>query len=370
MRQVIIVVVSIIILILAFISSGALSKREAPKKKPEQKQAVKLVQVQEVKNKEIQAAVSIYGRLVPYEKTELFAEVGGMLVQSPKAFKEGTRFAKGELLLSIDDTEQQLNLRAQRAQLLSTITQMMPDIKIDYSESLDQWNEYRKAFDVEKALEELPTPKTDREKDFITLKNIYNQYYNIKALEERLTKYKIYAPFNGELTEAFINTGSLIRAGQKIATLMNTAVYELQASIPLEDLKYVGVGDQVSLSSEDVEGSWKGRVARISSTIETKTQTVKLYIRVNGAKLKENMFLSGEVQADKLANVIEIPRKLLINDNNVYVVKGDTALALEPVQLVKISESTALIKGLADGTQLLSERFAGAYDGMKVNIAK
>lgn len=370
MRQVIIVVVSILILILAVVASGFLSKRSAPKKKEDQKELVKLVQVEPVMNKEIQAQVSIYGRLVPFEKTELYAEVGGMLLKTGKSFKEGSRFSKGELLLRIDDTEQQLNLRGQRAQLLSTITQMMPDIKIDYAESLDQWNTYRKNFDVEKSLEELPKPQSDREKDFITLKNIYNQYYNIKALEERLTKYSIYAPFNGELTEAMINTGSLIRAGQKIGTLMNTSVYELEASISLEDLQYIGLGDIVNLKSEDLEGSWKGRVSRIASTIETKTQSVKLYIRVAGGKLRENMFLTGNVEADRMANVIEIPRKLLIDDSKVYVVKGDSVLALEAVQLVKVSENTALVKGLTDGTKLLSERFPGAFEGMKVDVTK
>ncbi len=370
MRQVIIVGISILILILAFWASGSLSKRPAPKKKPERQQAAKLVQVQTIKNEEVQAQVNIYGRLVPYEKTELFAEVGGLLVNTSKPFKEGTRFAKGELLLSIDNQEQQLNLRAQRAQLLSTITQMMPDIKIDFPESLEQWNNYRQNFDLEQKIKELPKPNSDREKDYITLKNIYNQYYNIKSLEERLSKYSISAPFTGELTEALISTGSLIRAGQKIGTLMNTAVYELQASVPLEDLKYIGVGDEVTLKSEDVEGSWKGRVLRIASTIETKTQTVRLYIRVNGSNLRENMFLTGTIQADRMANVMEIPRKLLIDDNNVFVVDGDTSLSLATVQLVKLSESTALVKGLKDGAKLLQERFPGAYEGMKVSIAQ
>ena len=321
-------------------------------------------------NKEIQTRINIYGRLVPYEKTEIFAEVGGMLINSGKAFKEGMRFNKGQLLFKIEDTEHQLNLRAQRAALFTIITQIMPDIKIDFPESLEMWEAYRKAYDVEKTLAEIPTPKSDREKDYITLKNIYNQYYSIKSAEERLTKYHVYAPFSGELTEALINTGSLIRAGQKIGTLMNTGVYELQASIPLQDLKYIKVGDRVSLKSEDIAGSWSGAISRISSTIDTKTQTVKLFIQVSGSGLRENMFLTGEINANTVANVIEVPRKLLVDNDKIYSVVGDTSLALLEAQIVKIGEQTAMLRGIPDGTKILSETFPGAFDGMKVKTIK
>ncbi len=371
LRQIVISSVSIIILIAAFFVSSSISKRTEQKKKPEPEASTKLVQVINAKNKEIQAKVAIFGRLVAFEKTELFAEVGGLLQTLGKPFREGVRYNKGELILRIDDAEQQLNLRAQRAALLTIITQMMPDIKIDFSDNLEAWDSYRKGFDVEKELQTLPTPKSDREKDYVTLKNVYNQYYNIKSLEERLSKYQVYAPFGGELTEALISTGSLIRAGQKIGTLMNTGVYELQASIPLPSLKYVKVGDRVSLQSEEAsEGTWTGSISRISSSIDTRTQTVKLFIQVSGNGLRENMFLSGEINATTVANVIEIPRSLLVNDSSVFVVVGDTTLVINPVQPIKIAQTTALVRGIADDTKILSENFPGAFEGMKVRIVE
>lgn len=365
-RQIIIVLVSLGFIIISLVLFGVIGKKPEVKKKPETAQPPKMVQTFTVANKEIQTKINIYGRLVSYEKTEIFAEVGGMLVSTGRPFKEGIRFNKGELLLRIEDTEQQLNLRAQRAALLTVITQMMPDIKIDFSENLEAWDGYRKNFDVEKPLEALPTPKSDREKDYVTLKNIYNQYYTIKGVEERLGKYNIYAPFGGELTEALINTGSLIRAGQKIGTLMNTGVYELQASVPLQDLKYLKVGDRVTLQSEDVKGNWVGGISRIAGSIDTKTQTVKLYIQVSGTGLRENMFLTGEINANTVANVIEVPRKLLVNNEKIYTVVGDSSLALIEAQIVKIGETSAMLRGIPDGTKILSEAFPGIFAGMKV----
>ena len=370
LRQIIIVIVAVILLSLSFMWAFIIGKPKELPKKSDSKMSARLVLSTIAQNNQIQTKISIYGRLVPFEKTELYAEVGGMLLSMGKTFREGVKFNKDELLIRIEDDELQLNLRAQRSALLTSITQIMPDIKVDFSESLEQWDNYRKNFDVEKQVSELPKTKSSRERDFIALKNISNQYYNIKAQEERLSKYTIYAPFSGELTEANISTGSLIRAGQKIGTLMNTSVYELQTSVALTDLKFIKTGDVVTLKSQDIDGSWSGRISRISGSIDTKTQTVKVFIQVSGSNLRENMFLTGEINANILADVIEVPRKLLVEDDKIFTIVGDTALSLMTVQLSKISEETAMLRGVPNGTVLLQDNFPGAYDGMKVKTKK
>lgn len=371
MRQVIAVVMALGIFGIGLIAFSKISSRDTngqAANKPAGKALVKLVETFSVVNQSIQTKVPLYGRLISFEKIELFAEVSGMLLPTSPNLRAGTRFNKGDILLKIDDKEPRLSLQAQRSALLTAITQILPDMKIDFPESLEQWEAYRRNYNVESDLAALPTPKSDREKDYIALKNIYNQYYTIKSAEERLTKYTLRAPFAGELTESLINTGSYIRAGQKLATLMNISNYELEASVPLEDLKYIKLGDRVRLTSEDMEGEWSGRVARISNTIDTKTQMVKLYIQVSGNNLRENMFLTGEADATTMASVVEIPRRLLVDGNAVFGVQ-DSTLVKMPVQVVKLNQETALIRGVNDGTQLLKELFTGAYEGMKVSIS-
>lgn len=369
-RQIIVSLVAILILVLAIMWAFKIGKPKELPKKGDMNTPARTIQTLVAENKEIQTKVGVYGRLLSFEKTELFAEVGGMLKTLGKPFKEGTAFSKGDLILSIDDTELQLSLRAQKAALLSTLTQIMPDLKIEFPESVNTWDNYRKNFDLEKNLSELPATKSDRERDFIALKNISNQFYNIKAQEEKLLKYKIYAPFSGELTEALISTGSVIRAGQKIGTLMNSAQYELQTAVAVSDLKFVRVGDLVNLKCTDVEGSWTGRIARISGTIDTKTQTVKVFVQVSGSNLRENMFMTGEINANIVANVIEVPRKLLIDDSKLYSVVGDSILSLIPVQIAKISEQTVMLRGVPESTVLMNENFTSAYEGMKVKTLK
>jgi len=366
LRKIIVSVLALIILLFAIIWAFKIGQPKDLPKKGELNTPARTVEIFVAENKEIQTKIAVYGRLQSFEKTELYAEVGGMLKTLGKPFKEGTTFSKGDLIISIDDTELQLSIRAQKAALLSLITQIMPDLKVDFPESVQNWDNYRRNFDLEKSLNELPKVKSDRERDFIALKNISNQYFNIKAQEERLLKYKIYAPFSGELSEALISTGSVIRAGQKIGTLMNNGQYELQTSVAVTDLKFVKVGDLVNLKSDDVEGSWTGRIVRISGSIDTKTQTVRVFVQLSGPNLRENMFMSGEINANIVANVIEVPRKLLIDDSKLFSVVGDSILKLIPVQIAKISEQTVMLRGVPESTVLMNDNFTSAYDGMKV----
>jgi membrane fusion protein (multidrug efflux system) len=370
LRQIIVSIVAVLILVMAIMWAFKIGKPKELPKKADMQSPARSVQTFLAENKEIQTKIGVYGRLLSFEKTELYAEVGGLVKTLGKPFKEGTTFSKGDLMIAIDDTELQLSIRAQKAALLSSITQIMPDLKIDFPESVQTWDNYRKNYDLEKSINELPTSKSDRERDFIALKNITNQYYNIKAQEEKLLKYKIYAPYNGELTEAMISTGSVIRAGQKIGTLMNSGQYELQTAVAVSDLKFVKVGDIVKLECTDVEGSWTGRIARISGTIDTKTQTVKVFVQLSGPNLRENMFMTGEINANIVANVIEVPRKLLLDDAKLYSVVGDSMLSLIPVQIAKISEQTVMLRAVPESTVLLNESFTTAYEGMKVKISK
>jgi membrane fusion protein, multidrug efflux system len=369
-RQLIVAVVAIALFVFVVIFGRSATQAAAAAVPPTKEKSIVLKSVQTfiASNQPIQTQIPIFGRLVANEKIELFSEISGQLSGQSPTWKAGMRFGKGDLLLQIDQSEQMLALQAQRAALLTSVTQIMPDIKIDFADNLAAWENYRQGFSVEKTIATLPEAKSSREKDFIALKTIYNQFYNIKSAEERLKKYQIYAPFSGEISETLISTGSFIRANQKLATLMSVGGYELEASVPLEDLKYLKIGDKVQLNSDDMVGNWLGKIARIASTIDNKTQTVKLFIQTNGSNLRENMFLNGSVAATTLAQVLEIPRKLLVEGDKIYTIKDNT-LFLQQIQIIKTNPETVIIRGVVEGSELLKELFSTAHEGMKVQVA-
>jgi multidrug efflux pump subunit AcrA (membrane-fusion protein) len=336
-------------------------KREIPKR-------VKVVETRTVNNADLATELTVQGRLQAYNKIDLYSEVGGTVEETGRPLKEGTYFGKDDVILRIEDDEARLNLQAQKATLLNGIAQIMPDLKIDYPESFPRWEAYLDAYNVDDQLPPLPEPANQQERLFVAGRNLYTQYYQIKSAEERLSKYVLYAPFSGVLTEVMIDRGAVVRAGQQLGTLMATGYYELVATVPLSDLNYLETGGKVKLYSEDIAGNWSGEIRRISNQIDAGTQTVEVYIGVSGRDLREGMYLRGDAAARTLEDVVEIDRNLLINEEEVYVVRNDTLLRLLPVSVRKTDRYTALVSGLPDGTRLLTSTVAGAFDGMRVKI--
>lgn len=343
-------------------------KQELPKK-PEVV-IRKKVNTIAIEKQAIPTTLEVQGRLQAFNKIALFSEVGGVLSATSRPFKVGTYFPKGATLLNIDDTETRLSLQAQKATLLNTIAMMMPDLKIDYPESFAQWEAYLQAFSVDEDLQPLPEARNQAEKLFVAGRNLYTQYYNIKSVEERLSRFKVVAPFSGVLTQANIDVGALVRTGQQVGELMATGEYELVATVPLSQLSYLKTGSKVTLSSEDIEGSWTGSILRISDQIDPASQTVEVFVRVGGSELKEGMYLRGEAQARTLENAVELDRNLLVNQNAVYILESDSVLRLVPVEVLKFNRESVIIRGLEDGSRLVTNTIAGAFDGMLVQHVK
>lgn len=362
--------ISIVLGLIVLAGAGYLAKSLSQKKAPPKKKEVSAVVIREVeviavKNSEVSSKLAIQGSLEAYHKVDIFAEVTGMLPNTTRVLKAGNYIKKGAILLNIDKEEAQLNILSQKSNLLNAITQLMPNLKIDYPESFQQWKTYLDNFDVEQSVKVFPSPLNDQEKYFIASKNILSQYYTIKSAENRLQKYTVYAPFSGVITQSNINPGSLVRVGQKMGELMGTGVYEMKATVNLTDLKFIKLGNKVSLYSESMEGSWRGTVKRISDQIDPNTQSVVIFISVNNRNLREGMYLRGTLNSRSIKNAIKIPIELLVNQNQVYIVNNGK-LVLQKIEVENKSANHAIIKGLADETLLLKEKIIGAYEGLKV----
>ncbi len=184
-------------------------------------------------------------------------------------------------------------------------------------------------------------------------------------MEQRLGKFSIVAPFNGIVTEALVTRGTLIRSGQKLGEFIDTSSFEVQLSIGKEFSDLLEIGEKVSLSTIEGSREFTGTVSRINGRIDQATQTISVFVTVVAEGLKEGMYVQAYVDARDETDAIEIPRKLLVNESQVYIVR-DTVLDLIPANPVYFSAKNVVLKGIPDGTRLLSRSIPGAYAGMKV----
>jgi len=366
MRKLLSIVLGILLLVGAvFVAKYLIDNKKKPK--PKFDKIVKTVFVEEVENKDIPIVITTSGNLTAKNKIDLFAEVQGVLKLSAKEFKAGTSYSKGENIIRINSDEFYANLQSQKSNFYNSITAIMPDIRLDYPDEFQKWQAYLNNFDINTTTPKLPVMNTDKEKYFISGRGINSAYYNVKNLEVKWGKYNLRAPFNGILTEALVTSGSLVRAGQKLGEFIDPSVYEMEVSVNAEFADLLKQGNTVKLHNLEKTKEYAGKVIRINGKVDATSQTIKAYIQVANKDLREGMYLEADLTARSESNAIEISRKLLVDNKQIYIVR-DSILDLIDVNPVYFSAESAVVKGLENGTLILSKPTPGAYDGMQVKI--
>lgn len=319
-----------------------------------------------VRNGRVPSFIEVTGRIIPEDKIDLYAEVSGVLLSTGKPFKVGTRYRRSEVIMRLNDQENRESLKSQRASFVTTLAQVLPDIKIDYPEAYPKWREYLMEIEPSKSIPPMPEIDNRQVKLFLTSRNVYSQYHQIRQQEARLAKYTIRAPFDGVLTEAAINTGTLVRAGQSVGEFVKTGVYEMEASIKPEELPFVKVGDSVEMIGQRTGTLYKGRVVRINEKLDPQTQSVKIFVQVGHPELRTGMYLEGRITGQAFDSAFVLKRDYLIDDQEVFVLGQDSTAQLKTVKPLKIDPDQVIVQGLPDQTIVIAEAQNRAFEGQKV----
>jgi multidrug efflux pump subunit AcrA (membrane-fusion protein) len=364
MRQIISVILGILLLIggyflMLFIINSKNNKRPTPKK------VVKSVFVDQITNGTVPIIIPANGNLVAKRRVELYSEVQGIFRPGAKLFKPGQFYKEGQAFISIDNSEYKANVQSAKSNLYNSIASIMADLRLDFPEVFPKWQSYLQGFDLNKPTPKLPEMTNEKENYFVTGRGIVSSYYNVKNLEQRLTKYTISAPFDGVLVEALVTEGTLIRNGQKLGEFIDPSTYEMEVAIGKSFASLLKVGERVQLNNLEGTENYSGVVSRVNGNIDAATQTITVFIEVKNAKLKEGMYLEANLNARSEPNAIEISRSLLLDNQQIFVVR-DSILDLIDVKPVYFSDTKVVLKNIPDGTVILSKPIPGAYAGMLV----
>lgn len=364
MRKVVIALLSIIIIAGAIYGANMIIERKsAPKAKV--RKDIKIVAVDTVKNATIPIVITANGNLQAKRRVDLYAEVTGVFKPTGTLFKTGQFYKAGQTMIIIDNSEFYAQVQTARSNLNNAITAIMPDLRLDYPESYSQWKSYLDSWDINTMTPALPDATNEKEKYFITGRNIYSTYYTLKNLENRLSKFRIRAPFNGVLTDAMVTEGTLVRNGQQLGEFIKTGSYEIEVAISGDFADLLVVGKKVSLENISKTKSYMGTVTRVNGKIDASSQTITTVIEVNHPDLKDGMYLTANLQAQEIDHAIELDRSLLQDGEQLFTVQ-DTVLKLQKVQPVHFSDKTVVVTGIPDETIILSKILPGAYEGMIV----
>ena len=331
------------------------------------------VKVNPVDYRELDTEVVAYGRITSSQPLSLIAEVGGRLFRGQVLLKPGVNFRQGQLLGRINDAEVRLTLQSRKSEFLNLIASSLPDFKIDFEEAYPTWQTYFESIEIDQTLPELPEVDSNKLKTFLATKNILRDYYSIKSAEENLRKYYFYAPYDGSIATVSLESGTVVNPGATIATIIRTDQLELEIPMEVGNVQWVQEGSTVEITSEDGTRSWPGTVTRIADYVDPSSQSINVYVSVEAGPdsgLYDGLYLRAIIPGSRLESAMEIPRRVLVNDDEVFVVEQGV-LKTRRVNVQKVNQDQVLISpvasnGLNQGDSLVVEAPSNAIENMRV----
>jgi multidrug efflux pump subunit AcrA (membrane-fusion protein) len=144
----------------------------------------------------------------------------------------------------------------------------------------------------------------------------------------------------------------------------------LEVPIDITDARWLKNGNQVLVKSGNADKEWKGRISRISQTVDEATQSINVFVDINfnnAQPIYIGQYLTAIFQGIQLSNIMEIPRAAVFNTNEVFIVR-DSLLSKSEIEIKKINQQTLFFNGIPEGIDIVTEPLINVSEKTKVKI--
>jgi multidrug efflux pump subunit AcrA (membrane-fusion protein) len=370
-RKITFIVVALIVLLggSAALSMLFVSMKPEPPHRPES-ELKRMVRAETVKYSSIVSPLQRDGRVVSSSEVMLVSEASGKIEKGDVVLRKGTSFKKGQLLLTIYKDEAELALKARKSRFLTTITTLLPDLKIDYPDSYNKFHQFFNQIEMEEELPKLPEIDDEQLKIFLASRGVLSEYYGIQQDEKRLSRYSLYAPFDGTFSQVNFEVGAYVNTGGQIARMIRTDQLEVEVPVENRQSKWIKVGDRVKVYSDEDEPARNGVVVRKAEFVDFETQSRSIFVRVENAgseKLLTGEYKEVEFPGQEIENAMVLPRNAVFNSNEVFVIV-DGRLKKEAIEILKWNETELIFTGLEEGVKVVSEPLINVKENTPVGI--
>ncbi|WP_159517665.1 efflux RND transporter periplasmic adaptor subunit [Sunxiuqinia indica] len=368
-RKITFVVVGLIILLggSAVLSKLFISMKPEAVQKPET-EVKRYVSAEQVDYSEVISSVEAQGRVVSGNEVLLVAEAPGKIELGDVRLKKGTTFKKGQHLATIYKDEVELALKSKKSLFLNSLTNILPDIKIDFPDHYQSYLNFFNTIDLNETLPDLPDYNDEKLKVFLASQGVLNSYYSILQDEKKLERHSMYAPFDGTFTRVNSEVGAYVNTGGQIANMIRTDLLELEVPIENEFSRWIKIGDQVTVNKGSLELS--GKVVRKAAFVDESTQSRSIFVKVDSKYndvLLPGEYLSVVFLGLPIKQAMEIPRSAVFNTNDVFVV-DEGFLKKKQIHIIKVNTSTLIFDGLEEGEYVVTESLINVKEKTPVEI--
>jgi membrane fusion protein (multidrug efflux system) len=251
-----------------------------------------------------QDTLSAVGTITAVQGVMITPELSGTVTEI--AFESGATVAKDALLIRLDTTTEEAQLKAIEAQ------SELARINVERARKLRADNTMSQA-ELDQA--EAGWKQADA---------------NANAIRTAIAKKTIRAPFAGRLGIRMVNLGEHLDVGKPIVSLQSLAPVYADFSLPQQDLAQLKTGMRVQVSTDTYTNHFfEGTLTAINPDLDSSTRNVRLQATLDNAEglLHPGMFARIEVLLPAEQNVLVIPATSILSapyGDSVYVIEHGT----------------------------------------------
>jgi len=260
--------------------------------------------------------LSAVGSISPVQGAIISSELPGIVAEV--AFESGATVKKGDLLVHLDTTAEEAQLK-----------------------SADADTELARA-DVERA-RDLAARKVISKAEIDAAESKFNQKSamteNMRAI---IAKKTIRAPFDGAAGIRTVNVGQMINAGQQIVPLQSLDPVFADFALPQQNLAKLSPGLEVRVTTDAVPGHvFAGKLTAINSMVDVASRNVMLQATLEnpGHALRPGMFAKIDVVLPEKQKALVVPGSAIS-----YAPFGDSVFVIEKQKDPKTGKESQTIR--------------------------
>jgi membrane fusion protein (multidrug efflux system) len=303
-----------------------------------------------------QGSLTAIGSVTAAQGVTVTPEIAGIVREI--GFESGAVVAKGGLLVRLDISSEEAQLRSLEAQA------ELARLNLARERTLRSQNMVSQA--------ELDTAEA-------TLKQTDANADNIRATIEKKT---IRAPFAGRLGIRLVNLGQYLDSGKPIVSLQSLTPVYADFSLPQQELARLKTGMVVRVTTDAYVGqAFEGTLSAISPELDQQTRSVGLRATFTnaGQLLRPGMFVRVEVLLPEERPVLAIPATSVLSatyGDSVYVIESRAATnnvkagLVVRQQIIRTGEVrgdfVSVVAGLKAGERVVRSGIFKLRNGMSV----
>ncbi len=279
--------------------------------------------------------------------------------------KVGDKVREGQLLISVNNADVSAKLAQVNAHIAEA-TAAFTNAKKDFNRYTALFKENSAS---QKELDDITANYTMAKARLESAKQMKNE------VNAQIGYANIRAPFNGVVTNKFINAGDMANPGMPLLEVESPVKYQIMAMVPESEIIEIKNGTAVTVQVKSVDKMITGKVTEVStSSKNTGGQfPVKVILDESDTQIRSGMYATVQFPIAKstTSSAIMIPVDAIIKNGQltgIYTVSQSNTALLRWVRLGRtFGDKVEVLSGLTADEQFIVSAEGKLYNGAKIS---